>query len=190
MKSFLTSILIFSGIYFSVAQNNDFAPLSYCEGSKEICYNQVVQLDSSISKSNLYANARSWVFDLFQDSKEVLHIEDPVTGEMAGKGNLSVSSGRVFFTFKLEFKNGRYRYSFYDFTHKLNYNQYLVGEAYYRKYPLHEVIDGTVMFKANGKPRKLKVQYRSEIVLRMETMISSLEASMANAIPESKDDNW
>jgi hypothetical protein len=77
-----------------------------------------------VSAAELYGRAREWVALTFQDAHQVTQLEDASRGVVIGKGykrlivNIN-SQGRgtirlVSFTFRLDFREGRYRYELRD----------------------------------------------------------------------------
>ena len=88
----------------------------------QIEYQAVVQVDS-VSKNDLYTAARTAFADLYKDSEEVLEVDDREGGIMVARGwtRIYTESGaadqmgsQLWFSTKLEFKDGRYRMTIYD----------------------------------------------------------------------------
>jgi hypothetical protein len=77
-----------------------------------------------MSAAELYGRAREWVALTFQDAHQVTQLEDASRGVLIGKGYTRVivnvnSQGRgnirlVSFTFRFDFREGRYRYELRD----------------------------------------------------------------------------
>lgn len=77
-----------------------------------------------VSASELYGRAREWVALTFQDARQVVQLDDAARGVLIGRGYKRVvvnvnSLGRgdvrlVSFTFRLDFRDGRYRYELRD----------------------------------------------------------------------------
>ena len=99
---------------------------SKAQGSLEVSgspyyYEDVIREDS-ISAHDLYSKGLEWFANTFNDSKAVIQIQDPVGLVIVGKGK-SLSNKNSFgaryyvdYTVKLEFKDGKVRYSLYDFS--------------------------------------------------------------------------
>lgn len=90
-------------------------------------YQKVIKADS-LSKQKLYNNAKLWVLKKLKiggcmvqlDEKDFNTISGVGTVTLdkygAGFGGASVANGLVTFTFTLQFKEGRYKYTFENFT--------------------------------------------------------------------------
>jgi len=73
-----------------------------------------------VSATELHARAREWVALSFQDAHQVTQLDDAARGVLIGRGykwvvisvnSLGQGTGRlVSFTFRLDFRDGRYRY--------------------------------------------------------------------------------
>jgi hypothetical protein len=84
------------------------------------------QIDSApgLSKDEIFKRSKLWVVDAFVDAKEVIQIDNKEDGEIVGKGNLDctytiMGTGipcRVYFTIKLNSKDGKHRVQIYDFS--------------------------------------------------------------------------
>ena len=91
-----------------------------------IAFSEVVAVKDA-SATELYTRAKVWFTTAFVDSKAVLEVQDKEAGLLVGKGsftyepNIFMSSslirGHVTFSVSVSFKDGRYKYSFSDFTH-------------------------------------------------------------------------
>jgi Domain of unknown function (DUF4468) with TBP-like fold len=101
--------------------------LSFSQKDTLITFTEIVITDS-ISKEQLFQNARQWYNKTFVSSKEVLQILDKETGELSGKGIIkSYYDYKVFgsekkydcyFKFNLDIrvKEGKYKYTFSNFV--------------------------------------------------------------------------
>jgi hypothetical protein len=83
------------------------------------------------SKLELYKNAQQWFVDNFKSSKAVIQNQDKDDGLIVGKGVLTFNSGIGLgmvmpfgddVTVKIECKDDKYRYSFYDIRITYFYN--------------------------------------------------------------------
>lgn len=93
----------------------------------QILYSEVVKVDSTISKSELFSRARAWCSSEFNNSKTALDVQDKESGELIGNGVVIVFAipvgdmpfeyGAVKFRFTILVKDGRYKYEFSNFEH-------------------------------------------------------------------------
>ena len=119
-KLFLISALIFVSITLN-------AQVSVDPDTKLITYQEVVTMEGT--KDVLYSRAIAWINSYFKNPQGVTTKRDPENGEIlcayrfwmkdADKdGNLVNSTTMVEFKFRLELKEGRYRYTFNQFRKK------------------------------------------------------------------------
>ncbi|HEY4154411.1 MAG TPA: DUF4468 domain-containing protein, partial [Puia sp.] len=100
-----------------------YTSLPKIEGRYE--FSEIIQLDSTYKKDDLYRNAKLFFTDAFKNAKEVLQYDDRQEGKVIGKGNLQNNAYQVVFlavysekrttNFTLEIfcKDGKYRYRIY-----------------------------------------------------------------------------
>jgi hypothetical protein len=88
-----------------------------------ISYQEIVRVDSSVTKDVLYASAKDWFANAFRSAKDVIQMEDKENAKLIGKGNLTVSIpmvgpdySRVDFTVTIQAKDGRYKYTVTNFV--------------------------------------------------------------------------
>lgn len=79
----------------------------------------VVRVDSTTSAEVLQARARRWFVDAFKDAGEVVHLDDPTSHTIVGKG-ISTLNEYAWINFAIEVacKEGRYRCRIYDVKHE------------------------------------------------------------------------
>lgn len=105
---------------------------------EKIIYQNTVVVDSTLTKDELFVNARMWANNAFYPSTTLIKIEDKQAGILLiesyivnGTGNY-IQDHKIWFTMKLEFRDGRYRYTINGLNSKF------IG--YYKRYngPLEE----------------------------------------------------
>lgn len=96
--------------------------------SQELKYDEVVNVDSSITKVSLYNKAKTWASQNFNTTNNKVTREDTELGEISGIGYYDYRSsnkymgsscveGPITYKFSLFFKDGKYKYSFNSFLH-------------------------------------------------------------------------
>jgi hypothetical protein len=97
------------------------------EKDGEIMYTGVVQVDSSLTKAELFNRAKAWIATEYRSANAVIQMEDKDAGILIGKGIFVVSwsttliknlSTNVPHTIKLLFKDGKYKYEITDLLYK------------------------------------------------------------------------
>lgn len=120
MKSILALILLTP--LFSIGQNNEI-PLK----DGELNYSEVVVLDSTFKKNDLYINAKKFFVDVYHSAKDVIQLDDKDAGIVIGKGYfetlwkanfLYTYQLQIWHTIKISIKDGKYKYEITDFRYK------------------------------------------------------------------------
>lgn len=97
--------------------------------SQELKYEEVVTVDSTITKEELYNRARSWYADNYKSEKDVMSIDDKSLGEISGNGAIRYEPRGLYFgalcavgyiSYKINIyvKDGRYKYNLHSFIHE------------------------------------------------------------------------
>lgn len=162
--------------------------------SQELKYEEVVKVDSTITKEELYNRARSWFVNNFKEDGSSLIIEDSSSGEISGEASLRYNTAKVYFAvqctigfvnFKtnIYIKDGRYKYIFHTFKHNgtncrkngsVNYGLLTLDE----KPPKPE----------NEYPRKAPWNdIKEKTDIRIKELISTLNEAMKKPHESSKD---
>lgn len=89
-------------------------------------YSEVVKVDSSITKDELFNRARSWFVDYYKDAKEVLQVSDKETGELQGAPlhefsylvMMTTYSVPITYRVSVLVKDGRYKVRAYQFYNR------------------------------------------------------------------------
>lgn len=117
-------------IYFIVLLNasillaNSQVPNFPKSETGEILFTEVVKIDST-SKSELFLKAKEFLTKSFVSYKNIVQIDDESNGIILIKPIFDVYSyitsktkiGHIKYTFKIQFKDGRYKYEMTDFFH-------------------------------------------------------------------------
>ena len=120
MKSFLIFILLLPLI--SMGQSKEI-PLK----DGEINFSEVVLLDSTFKKNDLYINANKFFVDVYHSAKDVIQLDDKDAGIVIGKGYfetlwkanfLITYQLQIWHTIKISIKDGSYKYEITDFRYK------------------------------------------------------------------------
>lgn len=152
---------------------NTFAQIPVKNGT--IFYEQIDSLPGMV-QSDIYKRSKLWIVQAFKDAKEVIQIDNKDEGEIVGKGSLDctytlLGTGipcRVFFTIKLNSKDGKHRIQLYDFT----------GYRYTGNQPLNF---DKVLSKPNASENK-------RIIAQIDGQITAMLLSLKSELIAKKDD--
>lgn len=124
MKTLLCLLLLVLASLSAWAQSLPTLPgLPFDSLTHEPNYHGVVAVPG-VSAAELQGRAREWVALTFQDARQVTQLDDPLRGVLIGRGYKSVLVNLnkynrgdvrlVSFTFRIDFREGRYRYELRD----------------------------------------------------------------------------
>jgi hypothetical protein len=123
----------------------------------------VIEVDSSHTKEDIYTSVQVYLAEVYGDQREVIRLADPDQGLIVGKGleeNYTLGifgektpSGFWEYTFKIEVKDGRYRYSIYEI--------YLANSTLTKKvkYGSADELYGSTKKRYEELPAKLKAVF-------------------------------
>jgi hypothetical protein len=89
-------------------------------------FQEIVKVDSSLKKDQLYKNAKTYFMDVFTGAKDAFQYDDKQEGRMIGKGFMQVSDYKsifpavavlkweLFYNLEITCKDGKYKYRLYD----------------------------------------------------------------------------
>ncbi len=167
-------------------------PLPMDNTTGRITFTEVVKVDSTTSKEQLYSRAREWFAKSYNSSKDVIQMDDKTSGKIVGKAIFKTylesiigpyTSGNIGYTISVIVKDGRYKYEITDFDHQ--------GLSEYSSFT-HSTftrIEPGPIERFLGDTEKAKDQWVKQINDNIKPLIESLK--MAMIIPsliKSKDD--
>lgn len=166
---------------FGSCQSSDVDTFSFS-------YAGVVAVDSVTAKV-LQSRAKLFVAENFRSAKDVIQLDDADAGIVLIKGNLipivkvplmgKTEYGYVHFTAKIQVKDGKYKYTFSDFSHEAYEKHYGTGGDLTRKKP-----ECGTFGMSLGYWRQIKAYTNSDV----KSLISSLEKSMRSSEIAKKED--
>jgi len=102
--------------------------LSVLTFSQDFRFEEVVKVDSTAKKDELFNRARTWTGQIFSGKNSLITTEDRQTGEISGVGNYDYRAdkeydgfecveGPVAYKYSIFVKDGRFKYLFNSFVH-------------------------------------------------------------------------
>lgn len=96
--------------------------------SQDFQFEEVVKVDSTTTKDELFNRARSWFGKTYNNEKFVISTEDRINGEISGNGSMNYRTNKLYFgvaavegdiDYKINIyvKDGRYKYTIHSFRH-------------------------------------------------------------------------
>lgn len=181
MKSFAIITAIFSLLSFNLwAQEKSSSIVTVDENSGKIEYQEVVQVEGS--KEDLFNRCISWVNSFYLNPVAVTQVRDLKSGVVEGRHQLRIhymeegyekDAGLVMYNFRIEFKDGRYRYTITDFVLKKA-----------SRYPAENWMD-----KSDPLYNPQWDQYLRQIDEYTQDLIADLKEKMQPE-PEEEEDDW
>lgn len=127
--------LMFITLLFTVKSYAQKEILPMVDG--KVDYVEVVQLDSSYKKNDLFINAKKFFVDVFNSGKDVIQMEDKEAGLVIGKGYAVVDykanfmytfRTKIWHTVKISLKDGKYKYEITE----MSYSYHVPADQYSR----------------------------------------------------------
>ena len=114
MKTTLLSLFLLMNL---IATSQE---LGYDDQTKKYTEQDVVEIDS-LSKSELYSKALEWISLNYKSAKDVIQLSNEEMGKIIVKGSfptdLFFKKGWIRHTMVLQFKDGKFRYRFTNFSY-------------------------------------------------------------------------
>jgi len=143
-------------------------------------YSEVIQAES-VSKDDLYLRAKQFFVDVFKSANDVIQMDDKESGIIIGKGFSDIytkvmgvlTQQQMWYSIKIQSKEGRYKYTIYDIYLKSDLGQY--GTITTRP---EEIFSKQNYYKKNGKPKDSLEKYKIEIVNKLNSLVTTIKATM------------
>lgn len=148
--------------------------------------------ESEFNAEYLYTNAKLAISDIFKSAQDVIQVDDPAAKIIVAKGyadwiknkDAMVSAAlKIYFTLKIECRDGRYKVSIYDFISN-------TGSTYSLDLTLNEC--KAYGFKRNSNVLKNNF-YGYSLPAWLETgnnILNTVSKQMEKAEQDSSEDNW
>lgn len=186
----LTILMIFIVLSINLyCQSTDMPVLPIDSLTGKITYTDIVYLDSTITKDELFMVGREWMAKSFKSATDVLKMDDKEEGVMVGKGTMPFNSKTMgieapmmdlHFTISVYLKNGKYKYEITDFVLEEN----MLGmEFFMESFYFRELIE-----PMKRPSKKKSIYFLNQLNENMNILINSLKINMASAKSPNKSD--
>jgi len=153
---------------------------------QEFQFEEVVKLDSTVTKDELFNRARSWFGKTYNNEKYVIATEDRSTGEISGNGSMNYNTRKLYFgvgavigdvDYKINIyvKDGRYKYVFHSFRHTGSY----VGGSSPISYGMLTKDSEVPKPSRGGANSKAWNDIREQTEIKIKKTIEGLKSSMS-----------
>lgn len=174
-------ISVFLGSFFNLqAQQTDSLSFPVDEDSGKIEYQEVVEAEGKTKE--LFYRAITWMNDHWKNARGMIKEQDPTNGVLKAEVRFDIRkkkenggtkrAGRLVYVLKMEFKDGRYRYT----INNLNLLKTSI-------YPLERWINPESEYYDQRDPEKLRI-----IAEEIDKVIKSMKEGMKKE--EEEDDDW
>jgi len=191
MIKLVISLCILTSSLAIQAQSPTLVEYAFPTVDGQITYQGVVETEANLLAADLYLRAKEWVARSFKSAQDVIQVDDNkviIVRSYFEKGhNTVVLRPKKWFTLKIEFKDGRFRYRLFDVVYEFE----IAHEGIY----LHEEqnLSSWLKYSSHKNERKRDrineglENYAREIDNEFLVILSSLEQAVAEEIP---DDDW
>jgi len=186
------SFLILATILPLIANSQVIEEIPTDQNGK-INFTEVIQVDS-VDKNTLYSRSKQFFVDTFKSANDVIQLDDKESGTIIGKGfsdiYIKIVSSPVaiqmWYSIKIQCKDGRYKYEIYDIIFKSYASQYAASSSS----PAEPTFDRNTYYKKNAQPRDVNEKYICEMILNINKLTSTIKATMNNPAKSSKENEW
>ena len=164
--------------------------------TKMITYTEVLNIDTSITKQELYSRAREWFAKTYNSSQSVIQMDDKENGKIVGKALTQVyhkamgsnfPSGHINYTISIYLKDGRFKYEITNFYHT---GQFVSGGNRIADFgPCEEMIN-TKKKTWGMSYQKTFNYYLAQLDTKTKSLINDLKESMSNKNLGNKKNDW
>lgn len=160
----------------------------------KINFNDVVKVDS-VSSKELYVRAKQFFVNIFKSANDVVQMDDKESGIIVGKGFNDIYikilanpvAIQMWYSIKIQCKDGRYKYEIYDINFKSYSSQYAASSSS----PAEPTFDKKTYYKKNGEPRDVNEKYKIEMTKSVESLVNSIKTEMNKpGTLNSKNGDW
>lgn len=165
-------------------QKDKDAPLAlpFDSETHQVAYTGVIDVPGA-TKNELYARGKVWFANAFKSAQNVIQADDKDAGLLVGKGwtqtyitiVLTPASEKLWYTVKLSFKDGKYRYVITDFMFESEYSKYNTHPAPHAAEPY------VTPTKKDGTPTNLARKWGSALDASAQKTVASIQAGMSKA---------
>ena len=181
IKMILVAVFIIVLTAFAYAQDQDSVSFPIDDDTKMITYQEVVQAEGAANE--LFFRAVTWMNDYWDNPRGIIEKQDRMNGVLIARPRfdikkekqegLKIQSGRMAYILKMEFKDGRYRYTISDIK-LLKTSPFL----------LERWINPESRYYDQRDPEKMRI-----IAIEIQQVIDSMKKGMQKE-EEKSDDDW
>lgn len=167
--------------------------------SQELKFDEVVIVDSTVTKKELFNAAKIWLNDTYKSGKAVIQMEDSEMGILIGKATFKYepdffagsgpARGYVDYTIKMSFKDGRFKFEFYDFIHDGSRTEY-VSDGSIGLINDGEKYTGNNNNGTKSYRNKVNEDCQNQIKIQIPIIINSLKQYMVSYKYSNINDDW
>ncbi|HNP08091.1 MAG TPA: DUF4468 domain-containing protein [Cyclobacteriaceae bacterium] len=182
MKTITHIILCISIISFTPANAQIIDGIPSIDG--KVNFNETVTVNGA-SQNDLFLKSKEFFVNTYQSPKDVVQMEFDEAAVIIGKAYIDINlivltvvvETKMWYSIKIQSKEGRYRYEIYD----INY------EGEYANSTAEEWFDVSSYYKKNGKERNVNAQYK-EKTTNANMLIDQVKTSMGSNTLKTTDD--
>lgn len=161
-------------------------------------FSGVIQSES-FKQNQLYLNSKQFFADAFKSAKDVIQMDDKESGIVIGKGFVDINAKmlgasypvKMWYTIKIQSKDGRYKYEIYDIYFENYPPNYVLPDGYAKSQTAEDIFDKTNYYKKNGQPKNQSLNFKTQMVEKIDGLKSMIVDAMKKSIGSDKsNDNW
>jgi len=186
----------YSDDYINKKQSKNTIVLSSIFPVKDsmIFYSGVVVMNDSISKDALFKKAKSAVTSVLKSDKDIIQSQDLDIGLIVSKGfivkghNMYIKNPQMWFTFRIEVKDGKYKYSLTDVTYKFDVSV-STGVDYISSINNSYDLSFEKWISPNTKRGKMNKRATEDFLRQIDSELKAVIASFKTKMQQ-KEESW
>ncbi len=197
MKRIIGTYFLMSSVLYSFAQSKS-PNLPIDSTTHLIAYTEVVKVDTSLNKEELFGKVTDWIDTAFRYSNSTVQVKDKKAGKIVAKESMIINDGEYHYTITIFVKDARYKYVFTNFYSSPQLSVFQ-GDSRITDYgPCEQMINPTKEeYKSMthvaiviGSYQKSLNKILSQIDKNIGELILSLKLSLAYVNEDTKTDDW
>lgn len=146
------------------------------DDSGNYLFQQVIEVPGKTA-AELYSQSKVYFAEQFKSANDVVQSEDPNTHTIIGKAwsaiDLGIAQAKLWYTLKIETKDGRYRYSIYAMRYDASNAQIVYEEPLEQAFFEQRLAKG----KRNFKDQKIRTRWLETVNALQKALISKMAAA-------------
>lgn len=181
-------------IFFTILLGTSYSQDLLFNEKQKLKVTPAVFEDSTLSKMQMHGRNKSFIAEIFKSANDVIQSDDVEIGMLIAKGfsdiylqgPIGVVKEKMFYTLKLQSKEGRARMSIINVYYETYATSAMPAKI---SYPA-DWFSSIELYKKNGKERKMQASYRDETMQKISDLNKLFLKYEVNSNDSEDSDDW